>query len=132
MALGFGGEIGCGNANVYRTVVLPLHLGAYGGGLVIGGFRDHQEDRSLPGEAIHPHTPGGSAHGFCCGAPGYSDVIGLGVAGRGSQAGGLQAGKKLLLFHRAGGVIGPAALAGAGNFQIIHWQRLPSYGRLCE
>ena len=43
-----------------------------------------------------------------------------------------KAGKKLLLFHRAGGVIGPAALAGAGNFQIIHWQRLPSYGRLCE
>ena len=38
-------------------------------------IRDSQKDRGLSGEAIHTHAPGGSAYGFCCGAPGYGDVI---------------------------------------------------------
>lgn len=125
LRLGFSSEVGGGNANVHRAVVLVLHFGAHRGRPIVSGFGDDQEDRNLPGEAVHAHAPGGGAYGFSRDALGYGDVIGLGVAGRGGQPGSFQAGQELLFFHGAGSVISPAALPGAGNFQIIHEGRPP-------
>ena len=48
--------------DVYKRQVLVLHFGAHRGRPIVSGFGDDQEDRNLPGEAVHAHAPVSYTH----------------------------------------------------------------------
>ena len=120
MGSGFRGEIGSGDADVHRAVVVLLQLRSQGGGLGVGVLGNDNQHRHILGKAVDSHAGDSPRHlpgGF---PPADGEVVGLGIAGRGCQPHRLQHRLELLRLHRAVRVIAAAGLPNLSDFQKIH------------